>query len=137
MTVTLPLPPVTEAGLERVRRDFRLIRSKDAGPFMLTIDLFFADAATHAAFRDSGVLSADVFAALYRVKPADVESYDLAEISALKVSFPRLIVSGDFGDTDITGGQQYAVLVEYLASLQNYPTVTSPAQPTDNSGSPS
>ena len=30
-------------GLEQVRRDFRLIRSKDAGPFMLTLDLFFAD----------------------------------------------------------------------------------------------
>jgi hypothetical protein len=35
----------------------------------------------------------------------------------MKISFPRAVVSGDFGDTDITGGQQYAVLVEYLASL--------------------
>ena len=114
---TLPLPPVTEAGLERVRRDFRLIRSKDAGPFMLTIDLFFADTATHNAFRKSGSLAPEVIAALYRVAPQDVQSYDLAEIDAMKISFPRPIVSGDFGDTDITGGQQYAVLVEYLAGL--------------------
>ena len=35
----------------------------------------------------------------------------------MKISFPRPVVSGDFGDTDITGGQQYAVLVEYLAAL--------------------
>ena len=121
MTPTLPLPPITADGLDRVRRDFRLIRSKDAGPFMLTIDLFFADPATHEAYRRSHVLTPDVFAALYRVAETEVESYDLPEISALKVSFPRLVVSGDFGDTDITGGQQYAVLVEYLAGLADYP----------------
>ncbi len=105
------------AGLEHVRRNFRLIRSKNAGPFMLTLDLFFADASVHQAFRASGVLDAGVIAQLYRVDPKDVDSYDMAEISAMKISFPRPVASGDFGDTDITGGQQYAVLVEYLAGL--------------------
>ncbi len=108
---------MTADGLERVRGNFRLIRSKDAGPFMLTIDLFFADPAVHEAFRASRVLDPAVIATLYRVRPEDVESYDIAEISAMKISFPRAVVSGDFGDTDITGGQQYALLVEYLAGL--------------------
>jgi Domain of unknown function (DUF4387) len=107
----------TAEGLERIRRNFRLIRSKDAGPFMLTIDLFFADAAVYEAFRASRVLDKRVVAKLYRVRPEEVETYDMAEIYAMKISFPRAIVSGDFGDTDITGGQQYAVLVDYLADL--------------------
>jgi hypothetical protein len=119
--MTVPLPAATAEGLEAVRRNFRLIRSKDAGPFMLTLDLFFADAAIHQAFRSSGVLGDHIIAELYRVDPAEVDSYDLAEISAIKISFPRAVVSGDFGDTDITGGQQYAVLVEYLASLTYAP----------------
>lgn len=122
--LTTPLPPATAEGLEHVRRNFRLIRSKDAGPFMLTIDLFFADASVHEAFRASGVLDESVIAQLYGVAPAEVDSYDMAEISAMKVSFPRagrLLTSGDFGDTDITGGQQYAVLIEYLAALEYGP----------------
>jgi hypothetical protein len=114
---TILLPPATAEGLEHIRRNFRLIRSKDAGPFMLTLDLFFADPTVHEAFRASGVLADRVIAQLYGVEPREVDSYDLAEISAMKISFPRRVVSGDFGDTDITGGQQYAVLIEYLASL--------------------
>jgi Domain of unknown function (DUF4387) len=108
---------VSSEGLEAVRRCFRLIRSKDAGPFMLTLDLFFADAGTHRAFRTADVLSAATIAGLYRVDPGEVEIFHLEEIDAMKISFPRPIPSGDFGDTDITGGQQYAVLVEFLAGL--------------------
>src|SRR4051812_18674993 len=111
------ISPATEAGLEQVRRYFRLIRSKDAGPFMLTLDLFFADADVHRAFRDSGALQPAVIGQLYRVDPAEIDVYEMDEISAVKISFPRPIPSGEFGDTDITGGQQYAVLVEFLASL--------------------
>ncbi|HEX4017310.1 MAG TPA: DUF4387 family protein [Frankiaceae bacterium] len=116
--VTTPLPAATSEGLEHIRRNFRLIRSKDAGPFMLTLDLFFADAEVHEAFRSSGVLAAAVIAQLYGVAADEVDSYDMAEIAAMKLSFPRKVVSGDFGDTDITGGQQYAVLIEYLAALE-------------------
>ena len=57
-----------------------------------------------------------MIAELYRVSASEVDIYDMAEIAAMKISFPRLIPSGDFGDTDITGGQQYALLVEFLAA---------------------
>ncbi len=124
---------MTPDGLDQVRRNFRLIRSKDAGPFMLTIDLFFADAAVHEAFRASRVLSPEVIARLYRLRPEDVEAYDMAEISAMKISFPRAVASGEFGDTDITGGQQYAVLVEYLASLAYSPDGLPRSHDTDGS----
>jgi len=115
------IAPATDAGLEHVRRHFRLIRSKDAGPFMLTLDLFFADADVHQTFRNSGALAPAVLAELYRVDPDEVDVYDMDEISAMKISFPRPVPSGEFGDTDITGGQQYAVLVEFLANLEYGP----------------
>ncbi len=125
--MTAPTPPATSAGLENIRRYFRLIRSKDAGPFMLTLDLFFADASTHQAFRESGALNVGHIAALYRVDPDEVDIYDMDEIAAMKISFPRPIPSGEFGDTDITGGQQYAVLVEFLAGLEYGPNGPLPA----------
>ena len=104
-------------GVANVGRHFSLIRSKDAGPFMLTIDLFFADAHSRRAFLDAEVFSAERIGALYGVDPASVQIFDLADIEAMKISFPRPVVSGEFGDTDITGGQQYALVVDLVASL--------------------
>ena len=105
-------------GVANAGRHFSLIRSKDAGPFMLTLDLFFADEHSRRAFLDAGVFSADRIGGLYGVDPASVQIFDLADIGALKISFPRPVVSGDFGDTDITGGQQYALVVDLIAALE-------------------
>jgi hypothetical protein len=104
--------------LANATRHFSLIRSKDAGPFMLTIDLFFADAETRQGFMAAGVFSAERIGALYGVDPSQVQVFELADIDALKISFPRPTPSGEFGDTDITGGQQYAILVEMIAELE-------------------
>ena len=105
-------------GLANATRHFTLIRSKDAGPFMLTIDLFFVDADSRRAFLDADVFSAARIGALYGVDPERVQIYDLADINAMKISFPRPVISGDFGDTDITGGQQYALVIDMIAALE-------------------
>jgi hypothetical protein len=105
--------------LDRVPRltdTFRLIRSKDAGPFMLTIDLFCHDQAAYERALGSGLLAPATFADLYGV-PADHVEVHLGEaIHAIKVSFPRPVASGELADSDITGGQQYGPLVELLAA---------------------
>jgi hypothetical protein len=92
-----------------------LVRSKDAGPFMLTLDFFFVDPAARAVL--TPFLTAERIGHLYGVDPASVEVYELADINAMKISFPRRVVSGDLGDTDITGGQQYALVVEMIEGL--------------------
>jgi len=95
---------------------FRLIRSKDAGPFMLTTDLFCHDADAYRRVVESGLLTPATFADLYGVDPATVEVHLVASINAIKVSFPRRVPSGELADGDITGGQQYGPLVELLAA---------------------
>lgn len=101
--------------LQDVVRSFRLIRSKNAGPFMITIDLFFEDHASYRALRSLDEFSAASIAALYRVDVDRVEIHDVPSIDALKISLPRRIPGGTPGDTDVTGGQQYGPLVEQLA----------------------
>jgi len=98
-----------------ITRYCSLVRSKDAGPFMLTLDFFFVDEGARRAL--APVLSAERIGALYGVDPAAVEVFELPDINALKISFPRRVVSGDPGDTDITGGQQYALVVEMIEAL--------------------
>jgi hypothetical protein len=102
--------------LPRLERLFRLVRSKDAGPFVLTVDLFCRDRAAYDEVVASGIVAPATFAALYGVGADDVEVFLVEAVLAIKVSFPRPVPSGDLADTDITGGQQYGPLVEHLAA---------------------
>jgi Domain of unknown function (DUF4387) len=90
----------------------KLIRSKNAGPFWLTIDVMFDDAATYKAVRDQRVITAELMGRLYG-QPAErisVFAHDAA--LAIKVSLPRPQSSGSPLDTDVFGGQQYAPLLD-------------------------
>ena len=101
--------------VENLTNTFKLIRSKDAGPFMLTIDLFCHDAAAYDRVLAADVIDPATFASLYGVEPSAVEVHLAPQIDAIKVSFPRPVASGELADRDITGGQEYGPLVTLLA----------------------
>ncbi len=90
----------------------RLIRSKNAGPFVLTFDIMFEDEARYRRVRDSGVLSAATIARLYGIEPDAVMFFHCDHALAIKASIPRPVVQGDVGDADGHGGQQYAPLID-------------------------
>ena len=85
-----------------------VIRSKNAGPTQLTVDLFFRDAAGFALAAGSASLSCAAVAALYQLPVSQVRRFDLPAILALKFSMPRQCVAGDPGDGDVYGAQQHA-----------------------------
>lgn len=95
-----------------IRDIARVCKSKNAGPFALTVDVVFDDPALYRRVKASGVLSPALFARLYSVAEADVlfTPYDAA--SAFKATFPRLLPSGEVGDTDVYGCQQHAPLLD-------------------------
>jgi Domain of unknown function (DUF4387) len=90
----------------------KLIRSKNSGPFELTFDIIFNSRSAYEKVRDAGVINAQWFARTYRLKPelVSVINYDAA--SAIKITIPRPVISGDIDDTDVFGGQQYGPLVD-------------------------
>ena len=90
----------------------KLIRSKNAGPFQLTIDILFDDSTTYERVLESGVLTPGRFAALYSVPADEVHVIPYQAAHAVKITIPRRNVSGDLADGDIMGGQQYGPLVE-------------------------
>ena len=90
----------------------RLIRSKNAGPFVLTFDIMFDDVQTYSRVRDSGVLTREVIATIYRLAPAQVQFFYCDHALAVKASIPRPVTQGDVGDSDGHGGQQYAPLMD-------------------------
>ena len=89
-----------------------LIRSKNAGPFVLTFDFMCRDTESYEAVRSSGVLTPELFAELYGGDPAEVLVVHHDRAEAVKVSMPRPVRQGDIRDSDSYGGQWYAPLVD-------------------------
>lgn len=87
-----------------------LVRSKNAGPFWQTLDVFCDDQASYERIAADGVLTPERVAAVYRVDPAHVRVFRLPAIRVVKVSFPRRVASGSVGDRDIHAGQQHVPL---------------------------
>jgi Domain of unknown function (DUF4387) len=90
----------------------RLIRSKNAGPFELTFDIMFEDAATYERVKRSGAVSREAVAARYGLAPERVKFFYCDNALAVKASIPRPVFQGDLADSDGHGGQQYAPLME-------------------------
>lgn len=89
-----------------------LVRSKNAGPFQLTIDIMFDDRAAYERVKESGCISPEIVAAAYGVPVKDLLFFFVDSALAVKVSMPRPIFQGDLGDADGHGGQQYAPLLD-------------------------
>lgn len=103
--------------MARIRDIAQACKSKNAGPFELTIDVVFADSAVFERVRDTGVLGPALFARLYNVREEDVLFTPYPAGNAFKATLPRLVASGDVGDTDVYGAQQHAPLLDVEVPL--------------------
>ena len=88
------------------------IRSKNAGPFWITFDVFFADTADYERAAHSRLIDPAVIAARYAVTSDVVRIFALPDLNAIKVSFPRPTHQGGIADTDMHAGQQYIPLLD-------------------------
>ena len=88
------------------------VTSKNAGNFHLTFDVSFGDRETYERVRDSAVISTAAVAAALCVDEADVVSiipFDPGQV--VKINVLRVRASGDPGETDVFGAQQYPPLL--------------------------
>ena len=87
------------------------VRSKNAGPFWLTIDIFCG---TPQAFETvTSKLSTETVAALYRASLEDIKRFDIADLMVIKFSLPRPVVQGSREDRDMHGAG-WGVLLEEM-----------------------
>jgi hypothetical protein len=87
-----------------------VIRSKNAGPFTVTIDLLFQDRTDLQRVLDAPGFSAMSVAELYHMSLDMVRIYPFERALAIKVSLPRPVSSGAPGDVDVYGSQQHTLL---------------------------
>lgn len=95
-----------------------VVRSKNAGPYEITVDILFSSPAIFSLVRDSKILTPETVAALYDMPVAELIWCGFFEQAlAFKATFPRkrngkLAASGGFMENDMHGSQQYMNLME-------------------------
>jgi uncharacterized protein DUF4387 len=97
------------------------VRSKNAGPFWVTMELFMRDAAGYALAADPEILNEDVVATLYEVRAEDVRFFRIPSLNVVKISFPRPIPQGSLRDRDIHAGQHHVPLAALAACRPEKP----------------
>lgn len=87
------------------------VRSKNAGPFWVTIDIFCDR--PEVFDRVAADLDTKAVADLYGVAPDTLKRFDIPDLRVVKFSLPRPIIQGASGDRDMHGAQYAALLEEY------------------------
>lgn len=86
------------------------LRSKNAGPFWLTIDLFCGDASRYADVVPK--VSVDMIAAAFDIDVGAVKRFDIANLHVIKFSLPRPTIQGAINDRDMHGASWAALLAD-------------------------
>jgi hypothetical protein len=89
----------------------RVIRSKNAGPTTLTVDLMFNDHSGYERALSASALKPDAVSQLYGLAPGQVEVIPYPPALAIKIVMDRKIVAGDPGDRDVYGAQQHGPML--------------------------
>ena len=87
------------------------VRSKNAGPFTVTLDVFCGSDDAFAMV--AALLSNSAVAGVFCIAVEDLDRHELPDLNVIKFSFPRPHVQGSRLDRDMHAAQ-FAVLLEEM-----------------------
>jgi len=86
------------------------VRSKNAGPFWVTIDVFCGTSDAYNHLRTA--LKTEAIAALYHQPSQTLKRFDIPDLNVIKFSFPRPVTQGHKHDRDMHGAGWATLLAE-------------------------
>ena len=96
--------------MARLRDKVEKVRSKNAGPFWLTIDIFCGEKSIYQDVCDK--LSNIDIATVLDVDEANLKRFEIASLNVLKISLPRPQIQGSMRDRDMHGAGWAAIIGE-------------------------
>lgn len=91
----------------------RVLRSKNSGPYEITLDILFDDPANYRRVLDSGLITRESIATLYHLSPESIVEFVCYDAAlGIKITYLREVASGTVGDRDVYGAQQHAPLMD-------------------------
>lgn len=95
-----------------------VIRSKNSGPFQITLDVLFEDEEIYTAVKNSGMITAETIAEVYHMATSRITELVFFDTAlGFKITFDREISSGTCLDTDVYGAQQHVPLGEIIIPI--------------------
>ena len=88
----------------------RNIRSKNAGPYWVTIDVFCKNKKSFLEI--SNKLNKDLLSKAFKIKKNKIQTFQIDNLNVFKISFPRSLVQGHMEDRDMHGAQYSLILSE-------------------------
>lgn len=86
----------------------KVVRSKNASPFKLTIDLFFDDENKYMLIKNSKLLTKKNIAKVYHVPEKNVEGiFFVDNVLGVKITIVKKVASDEVYTTDVYGAQQH------------------------------
>ena len=87
------------------------VRSKNAGPFWVTVDVFCGSTDVFEQVRLE--LRTEAVAVLFQQPSQLIKRFDIADLNVIKFSFPRPVAQGARTDRDMHGAQWAILLAEF------------------------
>jgi hypothetical protein len=112
------VPPITDDRRLTLGELALEVRSKNAGPFWVTIELFMRTGDDYATVADEDFINEDVIARLYALDPANIQIFRIPALNVVKISFPRPVAQGSLRDRDIHAGQHHVPLAALVPGEQ-------------------
>lgn len=91
-----------------------VIRSKNSGPFEITIDILFEDKKIYNIFKQKELINKHLIQEMYKLDEHQIHHlvyFDNA--CGIKITIAREVSSGTINDRDVYGAQQASLLQEY------------------------
>ena len=82
------------------------VRSKNAGPFWVTIDIFCNNEESYKRIASSKNINKQ-----YGAAPENVKIFHMDDLKVIKISYPRFCPQGGKDERDMHAGQQYIELL--------------------------
>lgn len=90
----------------------KVLRSKNSGPFELTLDVLFDSLDRYERVKRSGLITKETVCGLYGIKEEQIHHLVFFDQAlGFKITIARDISSGTVGDRDVYGAQQHAPLM--------------------------
>lgn len=97
----------------------KVIRSKNAGPFEITMDIIFENKDDFKKVISSNVITKELISKLYNLSVNDIITFEKFEAAnAIKITIPRPRPQGSIGETDMHAAQQHVPLMNIEIPLE-------------------
>lgn len=98
---------------KRLKDIAKVIRSKNAGPFEITMDIIFKTKKDYEEIKKRGIITKELISKLYQIPVEKIITFVYFDAAnAIKITLPRPRPQGSIGETDMHAAQQHVPLME-------------------------